>query len=30
MAIRIITDSSSDFEPAFAKRRNVEIVSIPI
>lgn len=30
MAIRIITDSSSDFEPAVAKRRNVEIVSMPI
>ena len=30
MAIRIITDSSSDFEPAVAKRRKVEIVSMPI
>ena len=30
MAIRIITDSSSDFDPAVAKRRQVEIVSMPI
>ena len=30
MAIRIVTDSSSDFDPAVAKRRNVEIVSMPI
>ena len=30
MAIRIVTDSSSDFEPAVAKRRKVEIVSMPI
>ena len=30
MAVRIVTDSSSDFEPAVAKRRKVEIVSMPI
>ena len=30
MAIRIVTDSSSDFEPAVAKRRKVEIVSMPV
>ena len=30
MAIRIITDSSSDFDPAVARRRRVEIVSMPI
>ena len=30
MAVRIVTDSSSDFDPAVAKRRKVEIVSMPI
>ena len=30
MAIRIVTDSSSDFDPAVARRRKVEIVSMPI
>ena len=30
MAVRIVTDSSSDFDPAVAKRRQVELVSMPI
>ena len=30
MAVRILTDSSADFEPSVAKRRQVEVVSMPI